>query len=180
MRHASWKFSVRLLKRAAWSIASSALISAALLFSSQMALAQFTQQGPELDGTGAVGNAGGSVALSADGNTAIVGAPDDNSGVGAAWVYTRSGTVWTQQGTKLIGTGAVGNANQGQSVALSADGNTAMVGAYSDNSIRGSVGLHPQRRCLDPAGQQARRHRRGLATAVRPAAPPDALSPVPA
>ncbi len=28
--------------------------------------------------------------------------------VGAAWVYTRSGGVWSQQGPKLVGTGAVG------------------------------------------------------------------------
>ena len=34
------------------------LIFAALLFSSQLALAQFTQQGPKLIGTGAVGSAG--------------------------------------------------------------------------------------------------------------------------
>ena len=35
----------------------SALISVALLLSSQLALAQFTQQGPKLVGTGAVGEA---------------------------------------------------------------------------------------------------------------------------
>jgi hypothetical protein len=45
--------------------------------------------------------------VSADGNTAIVGGPGDNSGTGAAWVYTRSGGAWTQQGNKLVGTGAV-------------------------------------------------------------------------
>ena len=72
------------------------LVSAALLFSSQLALAQFTQQGPKLVGTGAVGAAdqGQSVALSADGNTAIVGGYGDNplgnGAVGAAWVFTRS------------------------------------------------------------------------------------------
>src|SRR5580704_5712534 len=87
--------------------ASVLLIFAALLFSSQLALAQFTQQGPKLVGTGAVGNAsqGISVALSGDGNTAIVGGFNDNGGLGAAWVYTRSGGVWTQQGGKLVGTG---------------------------------------------------------------------------
>jgi hypothetical protein len=64
------------------------LISAALLFSSQLALAQ-SQRGPKLVGTGAVGSAaqGVSVALSADGSTAIVGGYDDNSGTGAAWVF---------------------------------------------------------------------------------------------
>ena len=35
-------------------------------------------------------------------------ASDDNANTGAAWVYTRSGGVWTQQGGKLVGTGAVG------------------------------------------------------------------------
>jgi hypothetical protein len=73
------------------------LIFATLLFSPQLALAQFTQQGPKLVGTGAVGMAlqGQSVALSADGNTAIIGGALDNggafSGVGAAWVFIRSG-----------------------------------------------------------------------------------------
>ena len=61
-------------------------------------------------GTGADGNAGQgySVSISSDGNTAIVGGYGDNNGAGAAWVYTRSGGVWMQQGSKLVGTGAVG------------------------------------------------------------------------
>ena len=81
------------------------LITAALLFSSQLALAQFSQQGPKLVGTGTVGVAeqGYSVALSADGNTALVGGPGDNKSAGAAWVYTRNGNVWTQQGSKVVG-----------------------------------------------------------------------------
>ena len=84
---------------------------------------------------------GFSVALSGDGNTAIVGGPGDNVQLGAAWVYTRSGGVWTQQGSKLVGTGAVGSAHQGISVALSADGNTAIVGGTTDNAgIRGRRG----------------------------------------
>ena len=124
----------------------------------------WTQQGSKLVGTGAVGNAGqgSSVALSADGNTAIVGGPFDNLNTGAAWVYTRSGAVWTQQGNKLVGTGAVGIARQGFSVALSADGNTAIVGGPFDNSDTGAAWVyHPQQGCLDPAGQQAGRHRCG-------------------
>jgi len=101
----------------------------------------WTQQGSKLVGTGAVGNAGqgSSVALSADGNTAIVGGPSDNGGIGGAWVFTRSGSVWTQQGTNLVGTGAVGNAGQGSSVALSADGNTAIVGGSGDNHDFGAA-----------------------------------------
>ncbi len=100
----------------------------------------WTQQGPKLVGSGAVDNAeqGISVALSSDGNTAIVGGLNDNSGVGAVWVWTRNGGEWTQQGTKLVGSGALGPANQGTSVALSADGNTAIIGGANDNSS-GSV-----------------------------------------
>jgi hypothetical protein len=95
----------------------------------------WTQQGSKLVGTGAVGQAEqGFVALSGDGNTAIVGGPRDNSYIGAAWVYTRSGGIWTQQGSKLVGTGAVGTLiYQGFSVALSGDGNTAIVGGSEDN-----------------------------------------------
>jgi hypothetical protein len=103
----------------------------------------WTQQGNKLVATGASGSAylGHAVALSADGNTAIVGGFGDSSNKGAAWVWTRSGTTWTQQGGKLVGTGAVGSARQGFSVALSADGNTALVGGYQDNSNAGAAWL---------------------------------------
>jgi hypothetical protein len=120
------------------------LIFAALLLSSQTALAQFSQQGPKLVGAGAIGQAGQgwSVALSADGNIAIVGGPNDNSAVGAAWVYFRSDGIWTQQ-SKLIANDAVITppfaSSQGFSVALSSDGNTAMVGGPGDNSDIGAA-----------------------------------------
>jgi hypothetical protein len=104
------------------------------------AQAQFTQQGPKLFGTGAVGNAdqGISVSLSGDENTAIVGGRGDNGIVGAAWVFTRSGSVWSQQ-AKLVGTGAVGLAAQGISVSISADGNTTIVGGGGDNNLVGAA-----------------------------------------
>jgi hypothetical protein len=98
----------------------------------------WTQQGSKLVAVGGAGQ-GTSVSLSADGNTAIVGGPSENSGDGAAWVYTRSGSVWTQQGNKLVGTGAIGVAGQGRSVALSADSNTAIVGGSADNSNAGAT-----------------------------------------
>ena len=65
----------------------------------------FIQQGSKLTGSDetASGKLGFSVALSADGNTALVGGFGDNNRVGAAWVFTRSGTTWTQQGEKLNG-----------------------------------------------------------------------------
>ncbi|SPF34236.1 exported hypothetical protein [Candidatus Sulfopaludibacter sp. SbA4] len=81
---------------------------------------------------------GSSVALSADGNTALVGGPVDNDSRGAVWVFVRADGVWSQQGNKLVGTGAATSslgvgAHQGGSVALSADGNTALVGGSADN-----------------------------------------------
>jgi antibiotic biosynthesis monooxygenase (ABM) superfamily enzyme len=101
----------------------------------------WTQQQLKLIGSGAVGHAsqGFSVALSADGNTAIIGGPSDNGNAGAAWIWTRNGGVWTQQGSKLVGSGPAGIAQQGYSVALSADGNTAVVGANQDNNFVGAI-----------------------------------------
>jgi hypothetical protein len=102
----------------------------------------WSQQGNKLIGGGAAGNPvhqGFSVALSADGNAAIVSGPEDNDGTGAAWVFCRSGGMWTQQGSKLIGAGAVGPASQGRSVAMSADGRTAIVGGFGDDGSLGAI-----------------------------------------
>ena len=71
------------------------------------ATAQFVQQGNKLVGRNAVGSAeqGKSVAISADGNTVAIGGWLDNARNGATWVFTRSGGVWSQQGSKLVGSG---------------------------------------------------------------------------
>ncbi|HXH38916.1 MAG TPA: hypothetical protein VNN08_09835 [Thermoanaerobaculia bacterium] len=112
----------------------------ATLLSSHPALADFAQQGPKLVGIGAIDTSqqGSSVAVSADGNTAIVGGASSNNGVGAAWVWARSGGVWTQQAT-LIASDAAGFSQQGFSVALSADGNTAIVGGAGDHRFDGAA-----------------------------------------
>ncbi len=94
----------------------------------------------KLIGDGAIGAAqqGGAVSLSGDGNTALIGGYLDNSKTGAAWVFTRNGAAWTQS-RKLVGTGATGNADQGYSVALSADGTTAAIGGPTDNALAGAT-----------------------------------------
>lgn len=79
---------------------------------------------------------GCSVALSGD--TALVGAYWDNSpssDAGSAYIFTRSGTTWSQQ-AKLTASDAANNDYFGYSVALS--GNTALVGAYGDDTAAGS------------------------------------------
>jgi hypothetical protein len=68
---------------------------------------------------------GTSVSVSADGKTVLVGGPNDNGDVGAAWLYTRTSAGWVVS-QKLVPTGT--QAWQGQSVSLSGDGNTAIVG----------------------------------------------------
>ena len=81
---------------------------------------------------------GGSVALSGD--TALVGARrktvDGNIYQGAAYVFTRSATVWTQQQKLTASDGAVRDAF-GLAVALSGD--TALVGA-PDKTVGGNFG----------------------------------------
>jgi FG-GAP repeat len=101
----------------------------------------WTQQGEKLTGTGEAGKGrfGRSVALSADGDTALIGGTRDNSNIGAAWVFTRSGDSWAQQGGKLTGTGEAGQGEFGRSVALSADGNTALIGGWGDDGNEGAA-----------------------------------------
>ncbi len=82
---------------------------------------------------------GFSVAMSADGKTALIGGLVDGEEAGAAWVFTRSGSTWSQQGPKLTGKGELMGAQFGYSVSLSADGNTALVGGDNDNGNYGAA-----------------------------------------
>jgi hypothetical protein len=99
------------------------------------------QEGTKLTGSGETGNGqfGVAVALSGDGSTALIGSPSDNSLAGTAWVFTRSGTTWTQQGPKLTATGETGRGEFGSSVAISSDGSTAVIGAPTDNTYTGAA-----------------------------------------
>ena len=102
----------------------------------------FLHQGEKLTASGLsgpYGYVGQSVALSADGNTALIGAPADGEYTGSAFVFTRSGSTWTQQGGRLTGGGTIGEAWFGESVALSSDGNTALIGGPSDNHAVGGA-----------------------------------------
>jgi uncharacterized protein (TIGR03437 family) len=107
---------------------------------------EWVQQGNKLQGTGEVAaggagvNFGVSVAISADGNTTVVGSTADNMTTGAAWIFTRSSNrSWSQQGAKLVGSGAAGFARQGTSLATSGDGNTVAIGGSYDNNGAGAV-----------------------------------------
>jgi len=100
----------------------------------------FIQQGEKLAGDGALnGEFGDSVAISADGRTALIGSPGEDGGAGAAWVFTRSGSEWTLQGGKLTGKEEVAGDAFGSSVALSADGDTALIGAVGEDELAGAA-----------------------------------------
>ena len=106
--------------------------------------------------TGVGDQFGFSVALSGDGNTLAVGAPNEDSSstginsapnelaanAGAVYVFTKSAGSWLQQAyVKASNAGA--NASFGISVALSGDGNTLAVGARSEASSTTGINSTP-------------------------------------
>jgi hypothetical protein len=112
---------------------------------------------------------GSSVALSNDGNTMAVGAVGEPSsatgidgdqsdasmpGAGAVYVFTRSGTAWTQQSyVKASNTGEKSDGDQfGFSVALSGDGNTLASGAISEDSAASGINGNQADNSADSAG----------------------------
>jgi len=91
---------------------------------------------------------GFSIALSSDSSTLVVGAKNESSnstginanqannstiGSGAAYVFTYTAGVWTQQAYLKASNTGFGD-QFGRSVAISANGNTVAVGAFEENS----------------------------------------------
>jgi hypothetical protein len=101
------------------------------------------------------------VTLSADGNTALVGAPyEDDSGTtrnGAAYVFTRTMGSWSQQ-AKLLAADKATDDEFGRSVALSEDGSTAIIGAYleDDSSTTDNGAAYVFTRAMGSWSQQAK------------------------
>ncbi|MDA9599162.1 flagellin, partial [bacterium] len=98
---------------------------------------QWVAKGAAISGIGADDRSGGSVKLSADGNTLAISA---NRGDGAAGVdsgYVRifswNGSAWVQRGINISGEAA--NDFSGSSISLSDDGNILAIGsAYNDGN----------------------------------------------
>lgn len=96
---------------------------------------------------------GRALAISADGNTLAVGAPEESSSAvgiggdqlntgaplsGAVYVFLRNAGAWTQQ-AYLKASNTRGGDNFGRSVALSADGATLAVGAWGESSASSGI-----------------------------------------
>ncbi len=112
------------------------------------------QQGPALEptvhdnGPGKCACFGHSIALSADGSTALIGAPGDTLGetptefedeIGSAFVFVRVGGGWHEQ-ARLRRENETDGGEFGSAVSLSADGSTALIGApLARNNEEGAV-----------------------------------------
>jgi len=89
----------------------------------------WTQQAELLAGDGSDDdNFGQAVVL--DGDTAVIGANGDDTASGSAYVFTRTGTAWTEQ-AKLVPADAAAHDQFGAGMAL--DGDTVMIGSGHDD-----------------------------------------------
>ena len=111
----------------------SAFVAGAVYVFTRSGAAWSQQAYVKASNTGAGDHFGYSVALSADGSTLAVGADYGDHGVGAAYVLTRSGAVWSQQASVEASSAGTG-LYFGNSVSLSGDGATLAVGSYFEPS----------------------------------------------
>jgi hypothetical protein len=84
---------------------------------------------------GAIGDLFGS-SVSVSGDVALIGAYNDDSARGAAYVFRWDGAVWLEEQKLLAGNASAGD-GFGSSVSVSGD--VALVGAYNDDSGRGAA-----------------------------------------
>jgi hypothetical protein len=100
----------------------------------------WTQQAKIIASDRAIGDEFGfSVAINSDGSYAIIGAVSKNTDEGAAYIFTRSGSTWTQQ-AKILASDTTTDIDFGCSVAINPDATYAVVGALgADGSNTGAV-----------------------------------------
>lgn len=103
------------------------------------------QNGNDIDGKASGNQSGKSVAISADGNTVLIGAPYHKVGTsadrGLCRVYRFNGTDWNQLGGDIIGSSS--GDRLGWSVALSADGSVAAISSpFAGSTSYGRVQVY--------------------------------------
>ncbi|NBR75705.1 MAG: hypothetical protein EBT74_07390, partial [Gammaproteobacteria bacterium] len=101
----------------------------------------WNQLGLDIDGEAAGNKSGWSVSLSADGQTVAIGTPwnsDNGFKAGHVRVYSFDGLSWSQIGQDIDGEAA--NDESGNSISLSADGQTLAIGAYRNDGNGSNAG----------------------------------------
>jgi outer membrane protein assembly factor BamB len=125
----------------------------------------WTQRGSKLEPEDETseGEFGDSVALSTSGETTLIGADNDAFGEGGAWAFVRTPTGFAQQGPELLARGEPASGGMGSAVALSGDGNTALIsGPWSEGNgaawvfEREDGSWSDQEKLTDPEGPSER------------------------
>lgn len=93
----------------------------------------------QLTATGAATNDAVGLSASIDGDVVVLGAPYSNSNKGAAYVFRRSGTTWSEV-KKIVATGGSADDQFGATVAVS--NGTIVVGAPDYNARQGAVYIY--------------------------------------
>ena len=126
------------LVSAAWR-KSGALVNCGAAYVYTRAGTTWTQQGAALTATPVEAGEWFGAPVALDGDTALMGAAGHDTAagdmVGAAYVFTRSGTTWAQQ-ARLLGSDGLANDVFGSAVALT--GNAALVGARQHATTAGA------------------------------------------
>lgn len=109
-------------------------------------------------------NQGSAVAFADNGRILAIGAMSDSNLRGASFVFKHNGTEWQEQ-TKLIANLDETNQRQGVNIAMSEDGNTAVVAALYDEKADGAVYVFtradskwsqgPKLQCIDSPDQHS-------------------------
>ncbi|MCH2228708.1 MAG: T9SS type A sorting domain-containing protein [Crocinitomicaceae bacterium] len=97
---------------------------------------QWIQKGGDIQGVNTHEASGASVALSADGNSIAVGSDYEFGGIyvpGFVKVYDWNGTSWVQRGDSIVSGATFIDDWFGETISLSADGNTIAIGAPNIN-----------------------------------------------
>jgi hypothetical protein len=93
------------------------------------------------DGNG-LAQFGGGLALSGDGSRALITGPGDHGNRGALWTFSRDAPTWKQDGAKLVAPAGAAHPHFGISVAVSADGQRALVTTLPSRTHHGAAFLY--------------------------------------
>jgi hypothetical protein len=98
---------------------------------------EWIQEGSKLTGTSATAISEQGASVTIYGDTLAFGGNEDNSGIGAIWVFTRTAGVWTQQEGKKTANTLLSAPGFGISISLYED--TLVVGGKNDNNNLGAA-----------------------------------------